>query len=50
MSVNWFSGKYPERLKKALDNCETLKQVKEKRQLFMGQFLDKFFVEWNGEF
>lgn len=24
LSVNWLSGKYPERLKKALDNCETV--------------------------
>lgn len=23
-SVNWLSGNYPERLKKALDNCETV--------------------------
>lgn len=24
LSVDWLSGKYPERLKKALDNCETV--------------------------
>lgn len=24
LSVNWLSGKYPVRLKKALDNCETV--------------------------
>ncbi|MCX4378195.1 MAG: GNAT family N-acetyltransferase [Lachnospiraceae bacterium] len=24
LSVDWFSGQYPERLKKALDNCETV--------------------------
>ena len=24
LSVNWLSGQYPERLKKALDNCETV--------------------------
>lgn len=24
LSVKWISGKYPERLKKALDNCETV--------------------------
>lgn len=24
LSVEWLSGKYPERLKKALDNCETV--------------------------
>ena len=23
-SVDWLSGNYPERLKKALDNCETV--------------------------
>lgn len=24
LSIDWLSGKYPERLKKALDNCETV--------------------------
>lgn len=24
LSVNWESGKFPEKLKKALDNCETV--------------------------
>lgn len=32
-SVNWMSANYPERLKKALDNCETVFTAWDKEQL-----------------
>ena len=34
---------------KELLNTDTAKKIAKKRQLFMEQFLEEFYAEWNGE-